>query len=90
MQGLAETGTTLADGTDTATELFFGRIAFAAEGPTFPPSCPTTATLPILPVPPWLANTQTCMQATHQASLRTAGRHLSSALIRVSIPGHGR
>ena len=31
LAGLAETGTTLADGT----ELFVGRIAFAAEGPAF-------------------------------------------------------
>ena len=35
-------------------------------------------------------NTQTCLHAPHQASLRTAGRPSSSALTRVSISCHDR
>ena len=79
--GLAETGTTLADGT----KLFDGRITFAAEGPAFAlPPDPPFATLAgeyadVLTAPP-------------SGLPPDRGPALSSAWTRVSIPcpGHGR
>ena len=85
LAGLAETGTTLADGT----QLFVGLIAFAAQGPAFalPPddgNSPDFAALAgkyadVLVGPP-----------PTKPSSGPMGRPLSSALTRVSIPCHDR
>ena len=72
LAGLADTSTTLADGT----KLFVGSIAFAAEGRAFA-FRPTMATPPNLRG--WLANIPMSSLARLPASHPTAARHSSSA-----------
>jgi hypothetical protein len=89
LAGLAESGTTLADGT----EVFVGRIAFAADGPAFtlpgpPPARRTRA------IPPTLhrssLGTATCSAARPRACGQTVARSSSCVSRPAHIPCLGR
>ena len=86
--GLADAGTTLADGS----ELFVGRTSLTAEGPAFalPPDDPTDP--PDFAAALAAANTPTCLRAPLPASRRTAPRLSScrSTVTAARIPCRAR
>ena len=87
LAGLADTGTTLADGT----ELLVGRITFAADGPAF--TLPSDDSDPpdfaaLAGVGP--ANTPMCLPAPPRACPPTAARRSSCASGRVRTPCRAR